>query len=206
MIIYKNKYLRIIFQNNKYFFEINDDKDNKILINTFLNIPEDGYNKKIIILAEDINTLEHFLKKKISIKMCKLIFLFLIKQLKHLEDNNLTILNYSIKDIIYFKINGEYSFYFLNNKAIFSFDKNKKILINKLFIKNDFLSPEIHNIKEIPNNSILITASYWSLAKIMEYCLKTVNKDLEDIKYTKLYWALHRCLKVNPKHRYLLFI
>ena len=208
MIIYKNKNLIISFENDKYLFEIKDYSNYKFITDTFLKNELDVNNDEltITVLAEEINTLEHYLKKKPSIDDCQLIFLFLMKQLKQLEANNVTILNYNLNDIIYFKINGKYSFYFLNNKHVFSFNKNKKILINKLFIKNDFLSPEGNNIKEIPNERMLISCAYWSLAKIIEYCLKNINKNLEDIKYTKLFWALQRCLKENPKHRYLLFI
>ena len=140
MIIYKNKNLIISFENNKYLFEIKDYANYKMVINTFLknNFEVNNENIVVTVFAEEINTLEYFLKKDMSIENFKLIFLFLMKQLKELENNHLTILNYNLKDVIYFKINGEYSFYFLNEKNIFSFDKNQKIIINKLFIKNNF--------------------------------------------------------------------
>jgi hypothetical protein len=208
MIIYKNKNLIISFENNKYLFEIKDYANYKMVINTFLknNFEVNNENIVVTVFAEEINTLEYFLKKDMSIENFKLIFLFLMKQLKELENNHLTILNYNLKDVIYFKINGEYSFYFLNEKNIFSFDKNQKIMINKLFIKNNFSSPEIYNVNEIPNNDITISNAYWSLAKMIEYCLKKNGRNLEDIKYTKLYWSLKRCLKKKSGHRYLIFI
>ena len=61
-------------------------------------------------------------------------------------------------------------------------------------------------IIKIPNHDITISNAYWSLAKMIEFCLKKNGKNLEDIKYTKLYWSLQRCLKKNPKYRYLIFI
>lgn len=208
MIIYKNKNLIISFENDKYLFEIKDYENYKMVINTFLknNFEVNNENIVVTVFAEEINTLEYFLKKDMSIENFKLIFLFLMKQLKQLENNHLTILNYNLKDVIYFKINGEYSFYFLNEKNIFSFDKNQKIMINRLFIKNNFSSPEIYNVNEIPNNDITISNAYWSLAKMIEYCLKKTGRNLEDIKYTKLYWSLKRCLKKKSGHRYLIFI
>ena len=44
------------------------------------------------------------------------------------------------------------------------------------------------------------------MAKIVECSLKSMDKTLSDVKYSKLYWALKKCLEKNPKHRYLIFI
>ena len=207
--MYKTKNISITSLGDKYVFEIYEYIKYKIFFDTFLNIGnvDDDDNLKITVFADEINTLEYLLNNcKITDKDCENIFLFLLKQLKLLEKNNLTIPVYNLKDILYFKIGDKYSFYFLNLSYIFDIDKSKNIIINKLFIKNEFASKELQNLFEIPNTSILSTASYWSLAKIVEHCLKQIKLTLLDIKYSKLYWALKKCLEKNPKHRYLIFI
>ena len=209
MIVYKNKYISITSLKNKYIFEIFEYLQYKTFFDTFLNNinMKDKNNFKITIYANEINTLEFLLNNnRITEIDCKHIFLFLLKQLKSLEKYNLTIPVYNLKDIIYFKIGDKYSYYFLNLSYIFDTDKSKNIIIKKLFIKNEFASNELQNLFEIPNTSILSTASYWSLAKIVECSLKSMDKTLLDVKYSKLYWALKKCLEKNPKHRYLIFI
>tara|TARA_B100000795_G_scaffold101890_1_gene75064 strand:+ start:6867 stop:7295 length:429 start_codon:yes stop_codon:yes gene_type:complete len=142
-----------------------------------------------------MNTLETLNMGKITIEECENIFLCLLKQLKELEENKLTIPIYNLKDIV--KKGKQY--YFSNNSKIFSMDKDM-IIINKLFVKNEFTSNEMINIDELPT-LIFKTASYWSLGKIIEHCLRGKN-----IKYSKLSWALKRCLENNPKNRYLIYI
>ena len=207
MIIYDTKNISIISQEDKYIFEISEYIENKIFFDTFINnIKINKNNFKITIYADEINTLEYMLSnRKIEEIECENIFLFLMKQLKSLEVNLLTIPVYNLKDIIYFKIGEKYSYYFLNCSYIFKMDASK-IMIDKLFIKNEFATNELQNLNGIPNFDILATASYWSLAKIIEYCLKKIDKTLVDIKYSKLYWSLKKCLEKDPEHRYLIFI
>ena len=209
MIIYNTKNLSITLLKEKYIFEISEYIENKIFFDTFVNnIKINNVNNfKITIYADEINSLEYMLSnRKIKEIDCENIFLFLTKQLKSLENNQLTIPVFNLKDIIYFKIGEKYSYYFLNCSYIFKMNISKKIIIDKLFIKNEFASNELQKLFEIPNTSILSTASYWSLAKIVECSLKSMDKTLSDVKYSKLYWALKKCLEKNPKHRYLIFI
>jgi hypothetical protein len=142
-----------------------------------------------------MNSLFFLSKQEITVEECTQIFLCLMEQLKKLEEKKLTIPIYNLKDI--FK-NGE-KYYFSNNSKIFQIDKNM-IIINKLFVKNEFSSKEIADIYELPS-LIFKTASYWSLGKIIKHCLGGKN-----IKYSKLHWALKRCLENNPKNRYLIYI
>lgn len=66
----------------------------------------------------------------------------------------------------------------------------------------DKCAPELLDIKVLP----LIThrsASYYSLA-IM--CLNLVNLSLAELKGTKLFYFLERCLKKDPKERMLIYL
>ena len=206
MIIYKNAYLKIkkdedgFILKTKYYQKYHD------FFNTFLkNVDDSIKTKQIKINVDEINTLSNLLKNnELSLEIFQLIFLFLMQQLKKLEKQNKTILLYNLKDVVYFKVGENYSFYFLNPKHMFRIE-DKNIIIDKLFEKNKFIGPEIESITELPSK-ISMTASYWSLAKIIETCLLKTDKDLNYIKHTKLYWAIKRCLEMDPKHRFLLFI
>ena len=206
MIIYENTFLKIKKKQDGFILKTRYYEKYYDFFNTFLKNVDDSIKmKQIKINVDEINTLSSLLKNnKLSLELFQMIFLFLMKQLKHLEKQNKTILLYNLKDIIYFKVNENYSFYFLNPKHIFPI-KNKEIVIDKIFEKNKFISPELDSITEIPSK-IPMTNAYWSLAKLMEICLLKMNIDLNYIKHTKLYWAIQRCLVIDPKHRFLLFI
>ena len=206
MIIYENTFLKIKKKQDGFILKTRYYEKYYDFFNTFLKNVDDSIKmKQIKINVDEINTLSSLLKNnKLSLELFQMIFLFLMKQLKHLEKQNKTILLYNLKDIIYFKVNENYSFYFLNPKHIFPI-KNKEIVVDKIFEKNKFISPELDSITEIPSK-IPMTNAYWSLAKLMEICLLKMNIDLNYIKHTKLYWAIQRCLVIDPKHRFLLFI
>lgn len=188
-------YAKILnYQKHKHFFDFFFDNDNN------------DFDYECKIDANEINTLDYFLKNdKGNEKIFEYLFLCLMEQIKDLESNNMTIPVFNLRDIVYLKSNNNYYFYFLNPRKVFSLN-NDKIIIDKLFDKNDFTSKELNSIEEIPNTNILKTASYWSLGSLLKYCFKTINVELEDTKYRQLYWALKKCLEINPKHRYLLFI
>lgn len=206
MIIYENTFLKIKKKQDGFILKTRYYEKYYDFFNTFLKNVDDSIKmKQIKINVDEINTLSSLLKNnKLSLELFQMMFLFLMKQLKHLEKQNKTILLYNLKDIIYFKVNENYSFYFLNPKHIFPI-KNKEIVVDKIFEKNKFISPELDSITEIPSK-IPMTNAYWSLAKLMEICLLKMNIDLNYIKHTKLYWAIQRCLVIDPKHRFLLFI
>jgi len=92
-----------------------------------------------------------------------------------------------------------------------SFDKKKKSI---------FLSPELITLNYLPFE-VHFKTSYFSLAMLITYCIngERVNffkpiswkvddykKILEPVDNTKLFWALLRCLQIEPQDRFLLWI
>jgi hypothetical protein len=79
----------------------------------------------------------------------------------------------------------------------------KKDLINIFspIEKNEYISPELNDLKTLPI-SINYKTIFYSLGLII---LKNLS-NLDDINETKLYYFLKRCLNLNPKDRYLIYI
>ena len=206
MIIYQNKNITLFSSNGQYYAKILNYPEHKDFFDNFFKNENREYTFECELYVDEINTLDYLLKNnKGNKKMFEDLFLCLVEQIKYLETHQLTIPVLNVRDVLYLRIRENYAFYFLNPKKVFSLN-NEKIIINKLFDKNDFTSKELNDIEEIPNTSILKTASYWSLGKLLEYCLRTIDIEIEDIKFQQLYWALKKCLELHPKHRYLLFV
>ena len=106
---------------------------------------------------------------------------------------------------------------YLSNKELFQVNRENEISINYPLQKNDFMSPELQNIKDIPT---MIHKNSWmfSFASIISLCL-TVNKEsylnktygnkehvLQSIEQLPLYYMLLRCFNEIPKKRNLIYV
>lgn len=121
-------------------------------------------------------------------------------QIKLLENNNQGLLLLSIDDI--YIINNHYII--VNNANIFSLVQGK-LFINRPFNnKSPFLAPEFNGVTKIPIKSNK-SVSYYSFA-LMIINLMGISNDLKDIKNTKLYYMLKRCLNKEPTNRFFLYI
>jgi len=173
-------------------------------------------NTKIVFEATNIETLKDYLsrEKTLSYKYCESMFIDIGDQIKELEKKNFGYLEIEPEDIVIIETDDKnVSMIFLNIDKHFEVKKNI-IKINKLFKKNNFISPEIKNINEIPTQIMYKQNIFYSLAKLICFSINNINKnnfeeyekDLDIILETKLYWALLRCLKDKPENRYYLLI
>jgi len=179
-----------------------------------LNIKNDGYDTKLF-KASSVITLKELLKNQKTLTYIQT--LTLIKNIgtffKHLETFNLGFLKINIDDIVV--IDG-YFFFFEENSVVELV--NKQITINSPTIlknmqKDKFVSPEIQKLDTI-GVSVSSKFFYYNLASISIYCLfnkyitnqKDIQKILEPIMETKLFWTLKRCLKLYPQDRFFLII
>ena len=170
---------------------------------------------KIEFEAEKVETLKQYLSKNtLSYNYCKSLFLDIGEQIKELAKKKLGYLGIDIEDIIIIKSDNNISMIFLNiNKSNFKVTKNI-IEISTTFKKNKYISPEIKNISEIPFKTNYEQNIFYSLSKVICYCINKIDrdnyedfkKDLDIILETKLYWALLRCLKDEQENRYYLLI
>ena len=130
----------------------------------------------------------------------------LINLILYLEDKNYTLSYISIDDII---VVNKKNYFFMNSTNVVQI-VNNFISINYPIKTNDFLSPELKNIKTIPYKTYY-TSCYYSLACVVFFSLFNLNytantEELKKIYYTKLYFFLLRCLNVDPMKRKLIFI
>jgi len=176
--------------------------------------------RDIIIQSEVVQTLPDFLAGKnhnIGYQLGLQLFTDIGNQLKTLEQFNIYLSPLDLKDIV---VIGEHFFIMNDSKNVVFFSDTIDIETNKLKIihkwqKNKFVGPEIKQIKSLPA-SISIRSSYYNIGALVVYALfkkyidtenlKNVESILENIKETKLYWALKRCLEPEAKKRYILII
>ena len=166
--------------------------------------------------APDVIPLKQLLKSKqnqLGYKQTETLFINLSKQMLNLEKDNYTNILFNINDIVVINsIHAVPVFLYLNTE-FFSPIIDEKIEILLPFMKNNlFLSPELKEVKTIPS-SLHFKSSYYSIGMIVSYCInnesfekKDNDEILEVILNTKLYFAIKRCLEIEPIDRFLLFI
>ena len=228
MPIYTNKNVEIIKKRDKYKLNIKDVKAKHFWDTTFniIDFQEKKTNNNMTITfdAHNIETLPSLLKtksKKLSTRHVIKLFKSFLKQIKSLEKDNLGINNLDLNDFIV--INKDDTGY--DSKIIFINPSKFIDLRNNFFLlktpsginqslKGQFISPELENNKNIPFKLHKSTI-YYSIGKLVTYCINSENKlnekkdfeiSLESIYDSKLYYAIMRCIEINPHERYYLYI
>ena len=228
MPIYTNNNVEISKKKNKYQLTINDIKARHFW-NTTINIidfKEKKTNKNMTITfeAHSIETLPSLLKSKsnkLSTRHVINLFKCFLKQINSLEKDNLGINNLDLNDFII--VNKDETRFnaniiFINSSKFIDLKKNFFLLktpseINNA-IKGKFISPELKNNKNIPFKLHKSTI-YYSIGQLLTYCINNENlldekKDfelsLESIYDSKIYYAIMRCVEINPRERYYLYI
>jgi len=220
-IIYKNDKTKIEkIGNEKFYFFVEWQGENrKFWLNfpfNLLKITEDKDENELVkrftVKANSIYTLKEFLKlnnNKLPYNLAMELLYHIGNQLQTLERFYLGIPMLEIDDII---VVDEKKFIFLNDKKIIEI-KKQEIEIDEPIKKTGFISPELAEIKKLPT-SVSYKSSFYSLGLLTIFCFLNVKIDkksdidelLSVIMNTKLYWALLRLLKKNPKDRNYLII
>ncbi len=228
MIVLDSNEVRVKYNNNTVKITIENYKKYKnFWKSTIENITEPQVNKgkidtTITIKAGKCHTLKELLNIKnnnLSYRHSEYLFTMIGEQLKNLEKDNYSLFEVDLNDIILF-VYGEgwakISLLFLNTSKFQKLDENRNITINRPFLKNNiFLSPEVKSINEIPakfnKNSWIYSIGY-----MISYCInnevKKVNtkeeiaEKLKEFETTKLYYAVLRCLEIDPHKRFYLYI
>jgi hypothetical protein len=177
------------------------------------NIIMDEDDKSIYFSAESVLLLSEYLKKE-KIDERKLIY-YLTKQIKYYEENDYGFIGFNLDDII---VIDNDKFVIVSSKYLCKI-KNNNIILDYLFEYPYFNNPEVMKIKIIPAK-IDYKCSYYSLGCLITYVLlktyllvgneilneEEIEKKLENIKNTKIYWFLKRCLNNNYEKRELLLV
>jgi len=215
----KNLFFLTLLENSKY-----DQKFINSLKKLHLKKRD---SKKYTFKAEVVISFKSFLinhNNKLSYMHLVSLFLALKKQIELLKNENIGILYFDLNDILVVKNDVYYDFYFVNKSMLFDINDDM-IQIDKIFNKSDkinqkFLSPELIIINKIPSISHF-TCSYFSLANLVAFCINgnkldyfkihdwcedDLEKIMEPIHGTKLFYSLKRASVLVPEKRYLLWI
>ena len=148
--------------------------------------------------------------KNLSYTNCLTMLYDIGNQLQSLEMFNMGMPFLKLSDIM---VVNDRHFFIVNTSRVLPISNNR-ITINTPYKRTPFFSPELQNLSGIPAKLNWKTA-YYSLASLVVYCLtgehilgnKLSSGEIMDKLYeTKLFWALQRCLVVDPEDRYYLII
>lgn len=187
----------------------------KIIKNTVYDVK----NESLYFNAEKVINLSTYLKEKPNNKLseneCINLIFYLSKQIKYNELTNYTFYGFDLDDIL---VIDDEIFIIANSNNLLPI-KNNFLILDYLFTKPYFNSPELQEINILPAK-IHYKSCYYSLGCLVTYLLlKTyllVGNDIKDeneldnillpFYYTKLYWFLKRCLIKDYNKRILLLV
>ena len=197
---------------NKQLFSIKFNKEK--ITNYFLillkSIGELSFFNKIVNTLEiKINafSIEKLILENINYEMSLEMIYCLSLQQKILEKLGYTFFSFHPEDII--MINNKY-FICINEKHICLL-KNNCFSLQIPFSKNNFCSPELMEVENIPNYSINKLSFNYSLASFIYFCFfrekyREKENNLEKIKNTKLYWFFKNNLINDYRKRKIFMI
>jgi hypothetical protein len=199
---------------NKQLFSIKFNKEK--ITNHFLillkSIRELSFFNKIINTLEiKINafSIEKLILENINYEMSLEMIYCLSSQQKILENLGYTFFSFHPEDII--MINNKY-FICINEKHICLL-KNDCFSLQIPFSKDNFCSPELLEVENIPNYSVNKLSFNYSLASFIYFCFfrekyreKEKENNLEKIKNTKLYWFFKNNLINDYRKRKIFMI
>jgi hypothetical protein len=192
----------------------------------FLSLPQipnifyDDQENKIIFVAESVTQLlPQVTEKTISYLQALSMIKCLSEQINNLKRmSNLIFYGFDLDDIL---VINENTFIIVSSNHLLKIDdeRNNKIIFNCPFMLPYFSSPELIAIKSLPTE-VDYRTSYYSLGALITFCLTNkylfvgnevmreayIEKVLQPIFYTKVYWFLKRCLNQKYEQRNILFI
>jgi len=180
----------------------------------------DPRKNSIFFTAASVQTLSEYLKTRTNNKMsereCAKLIYNISSQIQYLEENEYVLYGYNLNDIL---VINEQTFIVANPQYILPLEsETKSILFCSPIIKPVFSSFELLELTNLPS-SIHYKSSYYSLGVLVAFCIlnknlihnglttdKELEKNLNPIKYSKVYWFIKRCLNKKYEQRVLLFI
>jgi hypothetical protein len=171
----------------------------------------------MIFSAEDVKPLHTYLiNKKLSHFKCIKIIDDLTKQINYLKNMNYGIYGFDIHDII---VINENMFLICSGDYLQTLTVGSEIIFYEPIKFPYFGSPDIITLTSLPS-IIDYSCIYYSLGALIVYCLlneyllvgneikseEEIEKIINPLQDTKIYWFLKRCLKTNSKKRVLLLI
>jgi len=191
-----------------YTFDKNKHSMNDILYKSFQLLMNDNTDNNSFY-SKYITTLNDFINQRcFSIMQARNLFYCMYRQITYLVENNIGISFLDLQDI---KVINNEIFFFCNPNKL-HYIKNKKITVTEVYDKkHPFLPIEFIQNDTLPFTTYY-TSSYYSLAKLILYCLAVDNRSNSNIDYvlhdyrdSKLYTILDLCIQETPTDRHLIF-
>ena len=220
MLIINNKYYEIDQLNDFiYSLKVKGENNDKIysilklmLKNSFL---DDGC---LFFSAECLKNLKDYLLEynfKMPQNKCLLMIDDLTKQIIYLRKKNYGFYGFDINDILVIDDN---KFIICSSEYLIPLIDDNMVFYSPIK-KPYFSNPEINNINELPSE-ISFKCSYYSLGVLIVFCFLNkyllkgneiiteieIEREINCLNDTKLYWFLKRCLKTEIEKRELLLI
>jgi len=187
-----------------YTLELPNTKEQNYVLSSLNKSGWSGTWKAIggkIHVFDAISTLKTYIDKnrKLDYYNCELLAMQLGNQIASLTKFNKGFLQMSPDNIIVFK-----NAFILNNlHTALPYDNKFDYLISSLQQYAGYVAPELKYLKHIPFK-IHYEAIYYSIALL---CLDMLAiNNIENIKGTKMYYFLKRCLREDARNRKFLFI
>ena len=206
-----------IIERGKYLYSIefkNPNSKTEILIKSLFQSKLLGSGtttthdfKKINFNAIEVIRLSDLLNKyqkersiaKLNYDETENLLLSLQKQLEYLEKSGHTFFNFTLENIIVITKNKDKVFVFMDTDYLLNVEKKEITFTIPLRLNERFLDPEIKKITTLPSK-VHYKSIYHSLGCLALYCLfpgsdeEDHERKLQQIKFTKVYWEVLRCL------------
>ena len=214
-------------------FYFKNTKENEILIKSIFHLLKEiniSYKKTkdffiVSIISESCELIIDKINKKNKSILLHNFLVSFISQVKFLEKNKYTFYNINTEKL--YLINDEISICI--DEELIKIEEDK-IKINNIFKKNEYCSPELYEIVDLPNK-ISYKSIYFSIAIFLlknfvgeieedlffqlkkeeklenkiNLLIKIDNK-LNEIKYTKMYFFIKKNININEMKRLLIYI
>ena len=192
-----------------YSLKINGEYNNYIykLIKKYIKTSNFDYEtSSIYFCAENITPLKDLIKNNsLSHNKCIKLIYDLTNQILYLKKLGYSFYGFDINDILVI----DDLFMFCSTRYLMPL-VNELIIFNSPIKQSYFSNPELLNLTTLPSE-ISYKCCYYSLGSLVIYCLlkekkEQIEKVIESLYNTKIYWFIKRCLDSDVNKRELLLI
>ena len=166
----------------------------------------DYETSSIYFCAENVTPLKDLIKNNsLSHNKCIKLIYDLTNQILYLKKLGYSFYGFDINDILVI----DDLFMFCSTRYLLPL-VNELIIFNSPIKQSYFSNPELLNLTTLPSE-ISYKCCYYSLGSLVIYCLlkekkEQVEKVIESLYNTKIYWFIKRCLDSDVNKRELLLI
>ena len=159
--------------------------------------------ERIVVQTESVQTLKQYLSHNgpMDYHVAERMVMDLGAQMAALAGIGKGIMFFSLDDII---VLGNETFMVANLENVVSLNNASDLVLTYPAKFDGFLPPELEDVRTLPFITN-ISSAYYSASLMCIHCMG-IDKSLDQIYNSKLYFFLERCLETDPSRRFFLFI